>query len=438
LETESLLELRNIGMSFTLESGHRLRVLEDINLQMRGGQTLALLGPSGSGKSTCLRILCGLQSPTEGTVLSRGQPLEGINTEISLVFQSFALLPWETVKRNIEISLLSLRLSEAEAQARVKKAIDIVGLEGFEEAFPRELSGGMKQRVGVARALAMERPILFLDEPFSALDVLTADSLRDEIMNIFLSGKTKTKAMLVVTHNIQEAVVMADRIFVMGSHPGKIRAEFLNPLPYPRDPESSKFLDLVSQIHHKITETYMSDSKDVGVKGSVLQTNKIGEILETLPDIHILDMIGLIETIASEGGSLNIFRLAADIGSDFGKTLYLTQAAEMLELVETPKQQVSLTQQGREFARGDVNIRKKMLHENFGKLKLVKAVCEILKEAPNFRFPIEDLHHQIHEWLPNENAKKLAQTLISWGRYSEYFGYNDLSQSFYLDLGEDV
>jgi NitT/TauT family transport system ATP-binding protein len=419
----TILELKDVSKNFLLESGKELKVLDQINISLAEGEVVALLGPSGSGKSTCLRIMCGLQTATSGEVLSEGTPLNGINAHVSMVFQSFALLPWETIKRNIEIALFPLMLPAAEMKQRVKNAIDIVGLEGFEEAYPRELSGGMKQRVGVARAVAMERPVLFLDEPFSALDVLTADTLRDEIMKIFLSQKTKTRSMVVVTHNIQEAVLMADRILVMGSNPGRIRAEFLNRLPYPRIADSAPFNELVTKIHGLITETFIPDLPTTltaaGEKRAKLP------MVEILPDVQMIEVVGLVEAIALEGGAVDVFVLSSDIGKDFGHTLYLVKAAELLDLIDSPKQQVVLTKSGQLFFHSDINARKKMLHENFSKLLIAQKTIELLKQSETIRIPLATLIEKLGEWLPNENPSKIAEILISWGRYSEVFGYNE-------------
>ena len=255
----SLIELRHVDKTYTLESGTDLKVLKDVNVSVFADEVVALLGASGSGKSTCLRIMCGLTPATAGAALQRGQPLAGTNLDVALVFQSFALFPWETIYTNIALALQSLRLPAPEVRARVKKAIDLVGLEGFEEAYPRELSGGMKQRVGIARALVMERPVLFLDEPFSALDILTADTLRAEMVKIFLDKKTATRSMMLVTHNIQEAVFMARRILIMGTNPGHIKRQILNDMPYPRDESDPRFRRIVSEIHGLIMEALLPD-----------------------------------------------------------------------------------------------------------------------------------------------------------------------------------
>ena len=429
------IELRSVSKKFQLESGAELKVLEGVNLALRDGDVVALLGPSGSGKSTCLRIMSGLIEPTSGEVLSRGKPLRGINENVALVFQSFALFPWETVYENIALALKPVELGPSEVKERVKRAIDLVGLEGFEEAYPRELSGGMKQRVGVARALVMERPVLFLDEPFSALDVLTADTLRTEIIKIFQSGQTPARSLLIVTHNIREAVVMAKRILVMGVNPGHVRDEILNDLSYPRDEDSVPFGRMVSRVHALITETMIPDAPK---PETVVRTAVKESALQILPDVQISEVIGLLESIQHEGGMTDIFDLSQAIGKDFGQTLYLVKAAELLNLVDTPKQTVILTEFGKRFVEGDMNIRKGMLHDLFGGLRIVQQVGELLKQSETLRLPVEVIEQKVAEWLPNENPQSVLNVLISWGRFSEVFGYNDDAKELYLDVGQEA
>lgn len=434
-----LIELKNVTKTYRLESGNDLKVLEGVNLSIQEDEIVALLGPSGSGKSTCLRIMCGLTEATQGEVLARGRELVGTNLDVAMVFQSFALFPWETIYQNIALALKPLQLSPADVKAKVKKAIDLVGLEGFEEAYPRELSGGMKQRVGIARALVMERPMIFLDEPFSALDVLTADTLRTEMVKIFLDKKTPTRSLLLVTHNIQEAVFMAKRIMVMGTHPGHIRKEIINDLAYPRDEQSPAFRRMVSQIHGLIMETLMPDvpAAPAGVSMLPRQPSKEPPI-ETLPNVQIVEMIGLLEAIADQGGSADIFELAHNTGKDFGRTLYLVKGAELLELVDTPKQYVVLTDLGHHFVAGDINVRKRMLHELFGALRIVQMTSNFLRKDEHLRLPIEELVERVGEWLPNENPHQIVETLVSWGRFAEYFGYNDDTKEVYLDIGQET
>jgi NitT/TauT family transport system ATP-binding protein len=430
-----LIELKSVAKKFQLESGTELKVLEGVDLRLSDGDVVALLGPSGSGKSTCLRIMAGLIDATAGDTLSDGKSLEGINKDVALVFQSFALFPWVTVYDNIALALKPLNLNPGDIRNKVKHVIDLVGLEGFEEAYPRELSGGMKQRVGIARALVMERPILFLDEPFSALDVLTADTLRTEIIHIFQSGKTPTRSLLIVTHNIQEAVVMAKRILVMGVNPGHVRDEIVNDLPYPRDEDSVPFSRMVSRIHALIAESIMPEAQRAE---TVARAPVRESALQILPNVQISEMIGLLESIHDENGMADIFDLSQSIGKDFGQTLYLVKAAELLNLVDTPRHTVVLTSSGRLFVEGDINVRKEMLHELFSKLRIVRQVTELLKQSDTLRLHVEVIEQKIAEWLPNENPESVVAVLISWGRFSEVFGYNDDAKELYLDVGQET
>lgn len=450
MNRESLIELKQVSKSYRLDSGNDVTVLDGVNLAIGEGEFVALLGPSGSGKSTCLRIMAGLTETGSGEVIARGKPLHGTNLDVSLVFQGFALFPWETVYTNIALALRPLHLGADEVRARVKRAIDLVGLEGFEEAYPRELSGGMKQRVGIARALVMERPVLFLDEPFSSLDILSADTLRTEMVKIFLDKKTSTRSMVLVTHNIQEAVLMAQRILIMGVNPGHIRREIVNDLPYPRDEHSPAFRRMVQQTYALITEAIMPDApspQELAAQaaarslqpsaGSLTGATRESPV-EPLPNVQITEMIGLLEAIADQGGKADIFELAQATGKEFGRTLYLVKAAELLELVDTPKQNVFLTELGRHFVAGDINVRKRMLHELFGALRVVQMTANFLKKEDTLRSPVEALTERVGEWLPNENPHQIVEALVSWGRFAEYFGYNDDTKEIYIDVGQET
>ncbi len=425
-----LIELFSISKKYRLDSGAELKVLENINLTINDGDAIALLGPTGSGKTTCLKIMAGLDKPTSGKILSRGKELSGVNQDVAMVFQSFALFPWATVFENIDLALKPLNLDQDEIRKRVKSVIDLVGLEGFEEAYPRELSGGMKQRVGLARALVMERPILFLDEPFGSLDLLTAETLRKEIAEILVGGKTETKSILLVTHNIEEAVIIAKRIFIMGTNPGHIRQEVINELPFPRNENNPQFKRLVSHIHAIITESVIPEiPENILIKIPSMQV---------LPNVQVSEMIGLLESIEELGGSVDIFALSQSVGKDFGQTLYLVKAAEIIEFVDTPQQTVQLTELGKLFVDGDINTRKEMLHNLFGSLNLVKRVTELLKMSETLRLPVDIIEQKVAEWLPNENPRNILNVLISWGRFSEFFGYSDDTKEIYLDVGQEV
>lgn len=423
----TLMEMKHVYQSFTLDSGRKIKVLEDVNLTLNHNEVLVLLGPSGSGKSTCLRVLAGLLKPTRGKVYFQGHLLQETNRALSLVFQNFALLPWQNVADNVALGLKPLELSEAEIQDRVKRAIDLVGLEGFEEAYPKELSGGMKQRVGFARALVMERPVLCLDEPFSALDVLTAEALRKEVLNLWLSKKTNTESIVMITHNITEAVSMGSRILVMGTNPGQIKFSIKNDLPYPRDEKSNAFKTLVESIHDVITQAIIPDTPDWA------PPTFAGNTVESLPNVPINEIVGFLGVVANEGGRADAFALAQKLGQESLQTLVLAKAAELLDFVDTPKNAVVLTDIGRSFIRLDINGQKRMVYERMLSLKLVQLFKERLEQAEDATLPQEEAIQAIHEWLPNENPEQVFDTLIQWGRFGELFGYNDDAKSVYLD-----
>lgn len=414
---ETLLELKGVNHSYALSSGQKIKVLKDINLTVESGEVLALLGPSGSGKSTCLRIFAGLLDPTFGTAFRGGEPLSGPNPDIALVFQNFALLPWLTVFENVAVGIEPLALPGAEVKERVERALDLVGLEGFETAYPKELSGGMKQRVGIARALVMERPVLCLDEPFSALDVLTAETLRREVLNLWLSGKTRVKSIILVTHNILEAVSMGGRIVVMGINPGHIRINVKNDLPYPRDEKSGVFRALMDDVHDVITQAFNPDTPD-WVPPSLSASS-----IASIPPVNVNQMIGLLELIDQQGGRADAFVLAQALNRDSVQVILLAKGAELLDLVDTPKNAIVITDLGKKFLAGDVNVKKTIFHQKLLQLQLVKMIREKLEKEPDHEIEKDLCLNLIREWLPNEPAEQVLDSLIQWGRYGEVFGY---------------
>ncbi|MBC7386193.1 MAG: ATP-binding cassette domain-containing protein [Cryobacterium sp.] len=425
-----LIQLKAVHQSFVLSSGQKIKVLKNIDITLMPNEILTLLGPSGSGKSTCLRIMAGLQIPTEGKMLRNGNPLDEVNPDIAMVFQNFALLPWLKVSDNIALGLETLKLSAADVTEKVKQAIDLVGLEGFEEAYPRELSGGMKQRVGIARAIVMERPILCLDEPFSALDVLTAEVLRKEVLNLWISKKTSIQSIVLVTHNILEAVSLGSRILVMGTNPGQIRLEIKNDIVYPRDEKSGTFKELVDNIHDVITQAIIPDTPHW------VPPALAASAVESLPPIPINEVIGLLEVIEIQGGRIDAFALAHTLRRDSVQILLMAKAAELLDLVDTPKSGVVLTDLGKRFIRGDVNLRKQILHEQLGQLQIVKLLKQKLEGEESLSMRKETANLLIQEWLPNEPATQALDTLIQWTRYGELFGYNADTDTIYLDRGD--
>lgn len=427
-----LVELRGVSHTFRIGMGQKLKVLNDINMSLGVDEIVALLGPSGSGKSTCLRILAGLLKPNDGEVLTEGKPLEGPNPLISMVFQSNPLLPWLTVFENIALGLDPYDLPNNEVRSRVRKVIDVVGLEGFEEAYPKELAGGMKQRVGIARSLIVDRPILCLDEPFSSLDVLSAEALRTEVLNIWLSKKTATRTLVLVTHDITEAAWFSKRIMVMSTTPGHVRVVIKNDLPYPRDERSSGFKNLVTNIHDVITQAIIPDTPE-WVPPALAGSSSV----EAIPPVPLNELIGLLEFVAGRGGKEDSFAIANELGRDFGQILFLAKAAELLDFVDTPKNAIVITDFGKRFIDGDVNVRKRILHEALKQLKLIQLMEQKLKGAEHYTLPVERALEHVSEWLPNENVQAVLDTIIQWGRYGELFGYNADTKEIYLDVGQE-
>lgn len=418
-----LVELKDLKMDFRLSTGTSISVLEGLGLTINPGEIVALLGASGTGKSTTLRLMTGITRPTAGTVLANGQPLDGLNRDIAVVFQDAALFPWLTVAENIEFGLYPQGLSLRTRRQRVAQAIDLVGLEGFEEAYPRELSGGMRQRVGIARALAMSPKVLCMDEPFSALDVLTADTLRGEVLEIWQKKSTNLKAILLITHDINEAVSMANRIIVLGKPPGNVKADIQNPLIFPRDEKSWQFNQLVRKIHSVLSESILGDEDD----------HTPASALWVLPPVPIADVIGMTELLEDYKGQIDVFELPRLIEKDFAEALTTVKAAELMGFVDTPYQKVILTRLGHRVAHGDVNDRKEAIKTQLQGLRLVKLLVELLQNQEELAMP----YPQVIEWMqakqPAIDASTALDTLIDWGRYGGLFRYNSDEGMLYLD-----
>ncbi len=420
-------EVQNVCKRFVLPSGAEINVLENISLQINPGEIVALLGPSGCGKSTLLRILTGLIYPTKGEVHAYGEPLRGFHPRASIVFQSFALYPWLTVAENIAMGLEHLHLPPETVNGRVRHAVDMVGLEGFEEAYPKELSGGMKQRVGIARAIVVQPELLCMDEPFSALDVLTAENLRAEVLKLWLDHKIDIKSVLFVTHDIREAVSLATRIVVLGSHPGSIRIIIPNDLPHPRDVRSAAYLAMIDRIHGIIANAIIPD--EAPVTAPVAAPRRV----ESIPHASPSEIIGLLEVLDDRKGTVDIFELALGIGKDFGSTIAVVKAAELLDFVDTPKQNVVFTDLGRRFLQADVNERKTIFRTQLLSLRIFELLNEMLKRSEGKELSEEVILEQIAMLLPNEDPEIVFDTLVAWGRYGELFGYNADDKLLYVE-----
>jgi NitT/TauT family transport system ATP-binding protein len=415
----AILELRGIQKSFDRGTGKLLRVLEDINLDIRTNEVLCLIGPSGCGKSTIMRIFAGLIEPTKGQVRYRGKKQEGLNPNIAIVFQGFALYPWMTVEANVENVLRAKGLDPADIKEKTNRAIRMVGLEGFEEAYPRELSGGMKQRVGMARALSVDPEILFMDEPFSQVDALTAEGLRAEILDIWDDRERNPSSILMVSHDIKEVAYMADRIVVLSANPGRIRTIVENTLPRPRDTRSPEFLRLVDQLHDIITSAELPD-----IQVSTVEPSVESDIVEPLPCAQNADMLGLLEFLDAQGGACDLFQVVAHTHVPFEKVLTTVKGLEMLELVDTPKRSVELTPLGRRFVQGGMDERKLIWRDQLLELKLFRVVRELLdlREGDLSR---EELIQEIAGRLPMEDPELTFETIVAWGRFGELFAYRE-------------
>ena len=320
----AIVEARRVEKSFERPGGGLVQVIAPVDLRLEAGMIVALLGPSGSGKSTLLRMLSGLAAPSAGEVLWHGEPLAKARPNVAIVFQSFALFPWLTVQQNVEVPLAACGLEAAERSRKAQATLESVGLKGFEGAYPKELSGGMKQRVGFARALAVEPEILFMDEPFSALDVLTAEALRGELLELWQGKKIPTKTIFLVTHNIEEAVLLADRILVLGRNPARLRSDFLVPMAHPRERTSAEFLLYVDYIYKMLTQPQLEAQPPSGLEHAA-------KPYAPLPSARHAAIAGLLELLRDRGGRDDLYRIGDDLRMELDDLLPILEAARLLE-----------------------------------------------------------------------------------------------------------
>jgi NitT/TauT family transport system ATP-binding protein len=427
-----LLELRRVYQIYGSEPA-RFVALEDVSLAVAEGEFVTLLGPSGCGKSTLLRIATGLQKPTKGQVLYRGRPLEGVNPRATIVFQTFALFPWLTVLENVAVAL---RARGVPPEIRATRAIDFldrVGLDGFESAYPRELSGGMRQKVGFARAMALEPELLCLDEPFSALDVMSAESLRGELMELWMAGSLSTRAVLLVTHNIEEAVFMADRILVMEKSPGRLVADIRVSLPHPRHRKSVEFLEIVDKVYATLAGQTEPETVELGTApGEPGRTR-------SLPHVHIGDLAGFLEHLAEmPGGRADIYRLAEALKLDSDHLLRLVEASELLSLVTVAEGDATLTPLGESFAEATIQTRKEVFATRIRRLPFFRWLSLLLAAAEGKKLEWDVIQAALGLEFPPEEAEKQLDTAVNWGRYAEILSYDDDTGVIYLESRADV
>ena len=423
-----LLDLQSVTKAYRLETKEFLAVKE-ISLHIKPGEFVCLLGPSGCGKSTLLRIIAGLNAVTSGVVSYHGQPLKGVNPYTTIVFQTFALYPWLTVQENVEIALKARGVAPAERVERALKLIDIVGLDGFESAYPRELSGGMRQKVGFARAMAVEPELLCLDEPFSALDVLSAEALRGELMELWLNKKIPTKAILMVTHNIEEAVFMADRIVIMGKDPGHIVTEIAVTLRHPRQRKDTAFQSLVDKVYAAVAGQSKPKEEALGT-----QPGQPG-VTRPLPNSQLNAVAGLLEKLVDEGGRVDLYRMGGDLVLELDDLLPIVEAGDLLGFIRVHEGDLLLTPLGRAYADATILARKAIIAGRVLRLPVIGWIYEMLQRDDNGRVARDYFHDKLQADFGDE-AEEQLDIAISWGRQAELFAYDADTRELYLESYE--
>lgn len=427
-DTDNLLDLQSVSKAYRLEAKQFLAV-KDINLQIRPGEFVCLLGPSGCGKSTLLRIIAGLNAATSGVVLYQGQQLKGVNPYTTIVFQTFALYPWLTVQQNVEIALKARGMMNTERAERALKLIDTVGLDGFESAYPRELSGGMRQKVGFARAMAVEPELLCLDEPFSALDVLSAEALRGELMELWLKKKIPTKAILMVTHNIEEAVLMADRVVIMGKDPGRIVTEISVTLHQPRQRKDTAFQSIVDKVYAAVAGQSKAKEEALGTQPGQPGTTR------PLPNSQLSAVAGLVEKLDAEGGRVDLYRMGGDLVLELDDLLPIVETGDLLGFITVQEGDLSLTPLGRAYANASILARKAIITGRVLRLPVMAWIYETLQQDDDRRVAWDYFLDKLQTDFGDMTEKQL-EIAINWGRHAELFAYDDGSGE--LSLESDV
>ncbi|MGW7406580.1 ABC transporter ATP-binding protein [Streptomyces sp. NPDC054833] len=414
-----------------------LPVLSGIDLQVRAGEVVALLGKSGSGKSTLLRCLAGLVPASSGTVTYKNTPLTGANPGTAMVFQTFALLPWLTVQQNVELGLEAKGIGATERAEAARQAVDLIGLDGFESAYPKELSGGMRQRVGFARALVVEPDVLMMDEPFSALDVLTAENLRGELMELWESGQSPTRAIVLVTHNIEEAVLMADRIVVLGSRPyGTIREVFEVGLDRPRDRNSAAFEDLIDRVYQTMTGR-QKEGRTPG-RAETVELDKRTPANTPLPQASVDGLSGLAEMVLHRGERCDLADLADDLGLEIDDLLPQVDALDLLGFTTLSGDDLLLTETGTAFASADVQESKKIFAEAVLRAPLVQLITRSLRQNPDGSLRAGFFRDILAHHFTSEQVTAQLETATDWGRYAELYSYDAEPQEYRLDENNET
>jgi NitT/TauT family transport system ATP-binding protein len=424
----NLLEIHNVRRAFPRSGGEELLVLDDVNLTLKEGEIVGLLGRSGSGKSTLLRLIAGLARPQGGTLTYMGAPIQGPAQGVAMVFQGFALFPWMTVLENVQLGLEALNLPPAEIRRRALAAIDLIGLDGYESAYPRELSGGMRQRVGFARAVVVHPNILLMDEPFSALDVLTAENLRTDLIDLWTNRKLPIKGILLVTHNIEEAVLMCDRVLLFSSSPAKISADIPINLPQPRERTSPQFEDYVDRIYVEMTAKRVERMRAQAAQGLSIE----------MPLHHVSpnQISGLIEALAAQpyDGKADLPDIAYEQELEVDELFPVAEAMQLLRLADVEGGDIKLTHMGKRFADSELNERKEIFSRAImNNVPLAAHIRKVLDERASHSAPKTRFLDELEDHMAEDAAEETLKTVVSWARFSELFSYDDDAALFSLE-----
>jgi NitT/TauT family transport system ATP-binding protein len=426
---DALLELHDVRRAFARPGGSELLVLEGVDLTLKQGEIVGLLGRSGSGKSTLLRIISGLAAPTAGTVNYMGHAVDGPAQGIAMVFQGFALFPWLTVLENVQLGLEALGLPQAEIRKRALEAIDLIGLDGYESAYPRELSGGMRQRVGFARALVVHPNILLMDEPFSALDVLTAENLRTDLLELWSEGDLPIKGIILVTHNIEEAVLMCDRVCLFSTNPGKIVSEIKIDLRKPRDRNDPAFVALVDRIYVEMTTRRAQ-------KLSQKTDAPRATIGAHIPRVSVNLLAGLIEAVAAQpyDGKADLPEIASDLQLEIDELFPVAESLQMLRLADVGEGDITLSENGKRFAVAEIDERKHMFARLLIRyVPLAALVRRVLDERESHAAPWNRFIDELEDYMTTDAAEDTLRAVVSWARFAELFSYDDDTGTFSLE-----
>jgi NitT/TauT family transport system ATP-binding protein len=435
---EAIIQAEKIEKYYEQPSENRIQVISATDLKIVPNEILALLGPSGSGKSTMLRMLSGLSRPSAGQVYWHGKPISEAHMNVSIVFQSFALFPWLTVLDNVEAPLQARGIAPDERRERSMQMLDTVGLAGFEAAYPKELSGGMRQRVGFARALVVEPEVLFMDEPFSALDVLTAENLRSELLELWGNKSMPTRAVFLVTHNIEEAVLLADRIIVLGRNPGHIRTDFRVQIPKPRDRKSEPFTQLVDYIYKVLTRPDVAPEEVPEHQPGKKVRDQRQMKYQMLPHARPGGVAGLLELLIDKGGRDDIYRLADDLAFEIDDLLPIVDASQLLGFLKIEEGDAAITPAGEEFGNSEILRQKELFRDAaLENVLLLRQIRRALESKSDHSVPEEFFLDVLGEQFSEEESQRQIETAVTWGRYAELFDFDAARRRFVIPEAEE-